>query len=56
MTNETNNPTPKEGARCVVCGEPVTAPPFVASKPRRGATIYAHTSCLEKEPRGGGEA
>lgn len=42
----------KDHAICVICGESVTAPPFVASKPRRGAaTIYAHTGCLEKEQR-----
>ena len=45
----------KNNARCVICGEPITAPPFVASKPKRGATIYAHTSCLEHEQQGGGE-
>ena len=55
MSNDTYNPTLKAGTRCVICGEPVAAPPFIASKPRRGATIYAHTACLEQEQQGGGE-
>ncbi len=37
--------------RCVICGERVLAPPFVASKPRKGTTIYAHTACLEQEQK-----
>lgn len=36
---------------CAICGEKITAPPFIASKPRRGRTIYAHTRCLEEEQR-----
>lgn len=36
---------------CVICREQVTAPPFVASKPRKGSVIYAHTSCFEKEQK-----
>lgn len=36
---------------CAICREPVTAPPFVASKPRRGPIIYIHTACFEKEQR-----
>lgn len=37
-------------ARCVICHAPIwVSSPFEASKPRRGRTIYAHTSCLEKE-------
>lgn len=32
---------------CVVCGEKVLAPPFIASKPRRGkGQIIAHTHCI----------
>lgn len=43
---------PKYGkVYCVICTEQVTAPPFVASKPRRGPVIYAHTSCFEKEQK-----
>lgn len=34
---------------CVICGQRVEAPPFVASKPRKGPTIYAHTECFTKE-------
>lgn len=56
MTNNDENRIKlKDGARCAICGEPVLAPPFVASKPKRGATIYAHTACLEQEQQGGGE-
>lgn len=36
---------------CVICGEKVTCPPFIASKQRRGPTIYAHTSCFKEEQR-----
>lgn len=36
---------------CVICLEQVTAPPFVASKPRKGSIIYAHTACFEKEQK-----
>lgn len=40
---------------CVVCGERVLAPPFVASKPRRGkGLIIAHTHCIRT--RGESEA
>jgi hypothetical protein len=50
MNNDENRIKLKDGARCAICGEPVLAPPFVASKPRRGgATIYVHTECLEQE-------
>jgi hypothetical protein len=42
-------PTP---CRCVICSEAVTeAQPFIASKPRRGGLIVAHTECWEKEQR-----
>lgn len=56
MTNDPNIIKLQDHARCVICGEPITAPPFVASKPRRGAVVYAHTICLEQEQRGGGGA
>lgn len=36
---------------CTICQEQVMAPPFIASKPRRGSVIYAHTSCFEKEQK-----
>lgn len=55
MNNDESRLKLKDGARCAICGEPVTAPPFVASKPKRGATILAHTECLQKEQQGGGE-
>lgn len=34
---------------CAICKEAVTAPPFVASKPRKGPIIYIHTECFAKE-------
>ena len=37
--------------RCVICGEKVTAPPFITSKPHRGPVMYAHTECFEAEQR-----
>lgn len=41
-------PSQYENCHCVVCGEKVLAPPFVASKPRRGAgLIIAHTHCIK---------
>lgn len=49
------NPKPPDlwrgEANCVICGEKITAPPFIASKPKRGATIYAHTRCFTKEQK-----
>lgn len=40
-------PSEWENCHCVVCGEKVLAPPFVASKPRRGkGLIIAHTRCI----------
>lgn len=52
MSEERKSRLPKKHApRCVVCGEEITDPPFIASKPRRGRTIYAHTRCLEEEQR-----
>lgn len=52
MSEKWNPKIPKyEKVFCVICGEQVTAPPFVASKPRRGSTIYIHTSCFEKEQK-----
>ena len=40
-------PSEWENCHCVVCGEKVLAPPFVASKPRRGkGLIIAHTHCI----------
>ena len=36
---------------CIICREQVTAPPFVASKPRKGPIIYAHTECFMKEQK-----
>jgi hypothetical protein len=47
MSNEWTPKLPKRRTYCTVCGEPITAPPFIASKPKRGATIYAHTTCLK---------
>lgn len=49
MSNEWKPKLPKQKPYCTVCGEKVTAPPFMASKPKRGATIYAHTACLKRE-------
>lgn len=40
---------PESPPRCVICGGRVAGPPFIASKPRRGTTIYAHTLCFKKE-------
>ena len=37
---------------CIICREQVTAPPFIASKPRKGPTLYIHTECFQKEQRG----
>lgn len=38
--------------RCVICSEAVTeGQPFIASKPRRGGLIVAHTECWEQEQR-----
>ncbi len=52
MTNNESRIKLRDNAICTICGKPVTAPPFVASKQRRGsATIYAHTACLEQEQR-----
>lgn len=33
--------------KCVVCGGDISAPPSIASKPRKGSTIYAHTECIK---------
>lgn len=59
MTDKIYNPklpSEWEDCHCVICGEKVTAPPFIASKPRRGKRlILAHTACLEQEQQGGGE-
>lgn len=42
-------PTP---CHCVICGETVwECFPFIASKPRRGGLIVAHTKCWEQEQR-----
>ena len=42
-------PSEWENCHCVVCGEKVLAPPFIASKPRRGkGLIIAHTHCLKQ--------
>ena len=50
--NETWNPKlPEFRPCCAVCGERVTAPPFVASKPRKGPTFYIHTACLAQEQK-----
>ena len=49
MSHEWNPKLPERRPYCAVCREPVTAPPFIASKPKRGATIYAHTTCLKQE-------
>lgn len=50
--NETWNPKlPERRPCCAICGERVTAPPFVASKLRKGPTIYAHTECFQKEQK-----
>lgn len=50
--NETWNPRlPLRCPICTICGERVLTPPFVASKPRKGTTIYAHTACLEQEQK-----
>lgn len=49
MSHEWTPKLPKHKTYCTVCGEPITAPPFIASKPKRGATIYAHTACLMQE-------
>ena len=50
--NETWNPRlPTRHPTCAICGERVTAPPFVASKPRKGPTIYIHTACFVQERR-----
>ncbi len=52
MSNEGYNPKPKASTRCVICGGYFTFDtPFIAAKPRRGATIFAHTECLEQEQR-----
>lgn len=52
MSEEWKPRIPKCGkVYCVICREQVTAPPFVASKPRRGPTIYAHTECFTKEQK-----
>ena len=40
---------PKQKPYCTICGEPVTTPPFIASKPQKGTIIYAHTDCLKRE-------
>ena len=34
---------------CVICNEEITAPPFIASRLRRGPTVYAHTECVKTE-------
>ena len=50
--NETWKPRlPKAHPYCAICGERVTAPPFVASKPRKGSPIYIHTACFAQEQR-----
>lgn len=36
-------------ARCIICGEKITDQEFIASKPHKGPTIYAHSHCYEKE-------
>lgn len=36
-------------ARCIICGEKINGPEYIASKPRKGPIIYAHTHCYEKE-------
>ena len=46
MSKEWQPKLPKQKPYCTVCGEPVTAPPFIATKPKRGTLIYAHTACL----------
>lgn len=52
MSEERKPRLPKKHASCcVICGESVTDPPFIASKPRRGPTMYAHTRCLKEEQR-----
>jgi hypothetical protein len=38
-------------ARCIICGEDVTAPPFEAVKSRQGGILYMHTKCYEDEQR-----
>lgn len=35
--------------RCIICGEKITDQEFIASKPHKGPTIYAHRDCFEKE-------
>lgn len=51
MTEENWKPTlPTNGcACCVICGERITSSEFIAAKPRRGPTTYAHTYCFENE-------
>jgi hypothetical protein len=54
MSGEWEPKTPNQWygeAKCLICGEKVTAPPFIASKPRRGPTIYVHTECFKQEQR-----
>ena len=50
-------PSTWENRACVVCGKDVIAPPFVASKPRRGAgLIIAHTYCIRTRAESEAEA
>lgn len=52
MNEERKPRLPKKHAPfCFICGERVTDPPFIASKPRRGPTMYAHTRCFEEEQK-----
>ena len=53
MSTEWKPKLPEQKPYCVICGEKVTAPPFIASKPKRGVAIYAHTACLQREKEDG---
>jgi 23S rRNA-/tRNA-specific pseudouridylate synthase len=48
-------PKPGERTRCRICNDPVYGyQDYHVSKPRKGATIFMHAKCLEKEQNGGG--
>ncbi len=52
MSEEQKKPKlPDPAPCCIICREKVTGPQFIASKPRRGPTMYAHTHCFEEEQK-----
>lgn len=56
MNGEKWTPTLPSCARCIICGGLITGMSFMASKPRRGPILYAHTQCFEEEQKEGEKA